>query len=170
MTGKHTIPTSKFALVSLILLNFMFTIPRKAQNPAKIQNLPKIDKNSSFFVVFARKINVFCYFCAVFVHSGNRQEGKIARKNSNKDIRIIYRFADYCPKVCAAEFCGWVLFLEFIAKTRISMLPPSGIIKFYSPAEKEMNAYTPYILFIRQIMHIMNNIIFNDLYIIIYYI
>lgn len=28
-----------------------------------------------------------------------------------------------------------------------------------------MNAYTPYILFIRQIMHIMNNIIFNDLYI-----
>ena len=170
MTGKHTIPTSKFALVSLILLNFMFTIPRKAQNPAKIQNLPKIDKNSSFFVVFARKINVFLLFLCGFYSFGKSPREKNGAKNSNKDIRIIYSFADYRPKVCAAEFCGWVLFLEFIAKTGISMLPPSGIIKFYSPAEKEMNAYTPYILFIRQIMHIMNNIIFNDLYIIIYYI
>lgn len=44
----------------------------------------------------------------------------------------------------------------------------AGGIEF-SPAERKLNAYTPYILFIRQIMHIMNNIIFNDLYIIIYY-
>lgn len=113
MTGKHTIPTSKFALVSLILLNFMFTIPRKAQNPAKIQNLPKIDKNSSFFVVFARKINVFCYFCAVFVHSGNRQEGKMARKTVIKiyalytDLRITAR--KFARLSSAAKFYFWNL-------------------------------------------------------------
>lgn len=75
----------------------MFTASRKAQNPAKIQNLPKIDKNSSFFVVFARKTNVFSYFGAVFVHSEKSPREEMARKTVIKiyvlsaDLRILAR-------------------------------------------------------------------------------
>lgn len=48
--------------------------------PRKFRICQKLIKILHFFVVFARKINVFCYFCAVFVHSGNRQERKWREK------------------------------------------------------------------------------------------
>ena len=97
MTGKHTIPTSKIALISLILLNFLFTFPRKHKNPAKIQNLPKIDKNSSFFVIFVRKTALFSCSCSFFYICEHRQERKIVRKTVIKtcvlytDLRILAR-------------------------------------------------------------------------------
>lgn len=69
---------SKFNFTKLLVYH-----SAKTQNTAKIQNLPKIAKISSFFVVFARKINVFCYFWAVFVHSEKSPREEIARKNSN---------------------------------------------------------------------------------------
>ena len=74
---------NKFNFTKLFVYNHA-----KTQNPAKIQNLPKIAKNSLFFVVFARKINVFSYFCAVFVHSEKSPREENCAKNSNKDIRI----------------------------------------------------------------------------------
>ena len=89
----------------------MFTTPRKHKNPAKIQNLPKIDKISSFFVVFARKINVFCYFLAVFVHSEKSPREEMARKTVIRtcvlytDLRILAR--KIARLSFAAEFYFW---------------------------------------------------------------